>query len=65
LTKVVKFESLEQETKTPLTPELKGFIDRVIVPILVKQYLAALSAEDKQVAGLPIDVAESPSKAAA
>jgi hypothetical protein len=25
---------------SPLTPELKEFIDRVIVPILVKQYLA-------------------------
>ena len=25
---------------SPLTPELKDFIDRVIAPILVKQYLA-------------------------
>jgi hypothetical protein len=26
---------------SPLTPELKDFIDRAIVPALVKQYLAA------------------------
>lgn len=27
--------------ESPLTPELKDFIDRVVVPILVKEYLAA------------------------
>jgi hypothetical protein len=27
--------------QSPLTPELKDFIDRAIVPILVKEYLGA------------------------
>lgn len=50
--KVVKLESKRTTTPkdctrlqtapgpSPLTPELKDFIDRVIAPILVKQYLA-------------------------
>ena len=32
---------IERPGKSPLAPELKCFIDRVIVPILVKEYLAA------------------------
>jgi len=31
---------------SPLTPELKEFIDRAIVPVLVKQYLAVTEGED-------------------
>ena len=32
---------------SPLTPELKDFIDRVIVPILVKEYLAVSDPENQ------------------
>jgi hypothetical protein len=34
---------------SPLTAELKGFIDRVIVPILVCDYLSGV-AQEKQIA---------------
>ncbi len=40
------------KNKSPLTPELKQFIDRVIVPILVKEYLAAETKFEKGIAGL-------------
>lgn len=33
--------------KSPLTPELREFIDRAIVPALVKQYLSELDGENK------------------
>lgn len=42
--------------ESPLTPELKDFIDRVIVPILVKEYLAVNNLEN--------DLAEKDSDAA-
>lgn len=32
---------------SPLTPELKGFIDRVVVPILVQSYVAEMQSEKK------------------
>jgi hypothetical protein len=32
---------------SPLTPELKDFVDRAIVPALVKEYLAEVDAENK------------------
>lgn len=35
----------EPDGLSPLTPELKGFIERVIVPILVKEYLAITESE--------------------
>ena len=35
----------EPDGLSPLTPELKGFIDRVIVPILVKEYLVITESE--------------------
>jgi len=35
----------EPDGLSPLTPELKGFIDLVIVPILVKEYLATTESE--------------------
>jgi len=41
---------------SPLTPELKDFIDRAIVPALVKQYLAETEAE-KDLAKLSARVA--------
>jgi hypothetical protein len=41
---------------SPLTPELKGFIDRVIVPILVQSYLAKMQSE-KKIAERPAVVA--------
>jgi hypothetical protein len=39
----LKFETVRPRPakQSPLTPELKDFIDRAIVPILVKEYLAA------------------------
>ena len=47
--KVVKLEPHNLQSgqrraraKSPLTPELKGFIDRVIVPILVRDYLSGI-----------------------
>lgn len=39
-----------------LTPELKGFIDRVIVPILVQSYLTEMQSE-KEIAERPAVVA--------
>ena len=39
-----------------LPPELKGFIDRVIVPILVRSYLAEMQSE-KEIAERPAVVA--------
>ncbi len=39
---------MDQRRQSPLTPELKGFIDRVIVPILVRDYLSGIS-EEKQI----------------
>jgi hypothetical protein len=53
LSKVVKLEPKERtpavqcrRRQSPLNPELKEFIDRVIVPILVKEYLAITDAEN-------------------
>ena len=50
--KVVKLEPHNLQSgqrraraKSPLTPELKGFIDRVIVPILVRDYLSGVAQE--------------------
>jgi hypothetical protein len=36
-----------QPEPTPLTPELKGFIDRVVVPILVKGHVEKLQNESR------------------
>ena len=54
--KVVKLEPHNLQSgqrraraKSPLTPELKGFIDRVIVPILVRDYLSGIDHK-KQIA---------------
>jgi hypothetical protein len=35
-----KLVNVDRRRQSPLTPELKEFIDRAIVPALVKQYLA-------------------------
>lgn len=37
----------QPEGSSTLSPELKDFIDRAIVPALVKQYLAELQGENK------------------
>jgi hypothetical protein len=37
---VVQFDARDNQAESLLTPELKEFMDRVIVPILVKQYLS-------------------------
>jgi hypothetical protein len=44
--KIARIDSCRQ---SPLTAELKGFIDRVIVPILVRDYLSG-SVQEKQIA---------------
>lgn len=44
-----KFVRIDGRRQSPLTPELKGFIDRVIVPILVRDYLSGV-AQEKQIA---------------
>ena len=46
----------QQCEPSPLTPELKGFIERVIVPILVQSYLAETQSE-KEIAERPVVVA--------
>jgi hypothetical protein len=43
-----KLVSMDRRRQSPLTPELKAFIDRVIVPILVRDYLSGI-AEEKQI----------------
>lgn len=61
MAEVLQFDAREKQAESPLTPELKDFIDRVIVPILVKQYLAEQAAENVLAEKSP-DVAESPGK---
>jgi len=41
-TKIVAMRPKSPGEKSPLTPELKEFIDRAIVPALVKQCLAEI-----------------------
>jgi hypothetical protein len=43
----VKLVSMDRRRQSPLTPELKEFIDRAIVPALVKQYLAEADSENE------------------
>ena len=47
---------MDRHRQSPLTPELKEFIDSVIVPILVKDYLAATGLEN-QLAAKPLPAA--------
>jgi hypothetical protein len=42
-----KLVSMDRRRQSPLTPELKAFIDQAIVPILVKEYLALTKIEDE------------------
>ena len=44
-----KLARIDSRRQSPLTPELKAFIDRVIVPILVRDYLSGI-AREKQIA---------------
>jgi hypothetical protein len=37
----VKFDPGENGTPSPLTPELRDFIDSAIVPILVRKFLSS------------------------
>jgi hypothetical protein len=46
--KLVTMRPRPARKDSPLTPELKGFIDRVIVPILVRDYLSGF-AQEKQI----------------
>jgi hypothetical protein len=45
--KLVTISRPRPPKKSPLTPEMKDFIDRAIVPALVRQYLAEADAENK------------------
>jgi hypothetical protein len=45
--KLVTMPAKSTRDPSPLTPELKAFIDTAIVPALVKQYLAEADAENK------------------
>jgi len=42
-----KLVSMDRGRQSPLTPELKAFIDEVVVPILVKEYFAVTDIENK------------------
>jgi hypothetical protein len=44
-----KLARIDSRRQSPLTAELKGFIDRVIVPILVRDYLSGI-VQEKQIA---------------
>jgi hypothetical protein len=64
MAEVVQFDGSEGQPETPLTPELKQFIDRVIVPILIEHYLEELDGRD-DLAGDSSGVRESHDKPAA
>lgn len=53
-----------QAEESPLTPEMKAFIDAAIVPVLVKQYLA-LEDRENELAERDPDAAHSVSSTAA
>ena len=42
-----KLVSVDRRWQSPLTPELKEFIDRAIVPALVEKYIAEMESEKK------------------
>ena len=48
---------------SPLTPELREFLDTVVVPILLKQYMSEKSEVQKSVARKPRCVAHFPRNA--
>jgi hypothetical protein len=56
--------SRRSQENSPLTPELKEFIDRAVVPVLVKQYLAITEGEN-DLAGRASNAAHSLSSTAA
>jgi hypothetical protein len=62
--RVFQFEGQSKTNESFLTPELKQFIDHVIVPILVEQYLAEHDARDRIAEGR-LDVKKLRSKPAA
>ena len=57
-TKLVQMRNRQAQSASPLTPELKDFIDRAIVPILVRQYLEE-EENKKPLARKPDDAAHS------
>lgn len=55
MAKVIQLEQKRNPAvDTPLTPELKEFIDRAIVPILVKQFLAEQRSRSGKTAKLAL-----------
>lgn len=74
MAKVAKLESkriaiarsgrVQSRKDSPLTPALKEFIDRAIVPVLLKQYLAVAEGEN-DLAGDALVAAHSVSSTAA
>jgi hypothetical protein len=63
--KVCRRLQRRQAGESPLTPELKAFIDAIIVPILVKQYLALDRENELDLAERDFDAAHSVSSTAA
>jgi hypothetical protein len=59
LAKVIELGRAKKQPSSPLTPELREFIDAAIVPILVREFLA-LSKGETQLAERLECVAKSP-----
>jgi hypothetical protein len=49
MARALKLVPVEQPRKSPRTPELKDFVDRAIVPAMVKQYLDKIGLAKKDV----------------
>jgi hypothetical protein len=45
--KLITMNAREAKKDSPLTPDLKAFIDRVIVPTLVRDYLDVLQRDER------------------
>ena len=63
--KVCRRLQRRQAEESPLTSELKAFIDAAIVPVLVKQYLALDREHELELAERDSDAAHSVSSTAA
>jgi len=61
LARVIQLERSKKQAESPLTPELREFIDAAIVPILVREFLAQ-TASQPQLAERPECVAKSPAR---
>ena len=57
---MIQLERGKRQAESPLTPELREFIDAAIVPILVREFLAAEAVSGQQLAEVPQGVAKFP-----